>query len=117
MNDDANLVASIARGDSSALELLYERHSRGVYSLAVRLLSDGPAAEEVVQETFLSAYQSLDSFKGDALFFTWLFRIAYNNWISARRKRRVVLSIDIGREEGTGVEPEDLSEFGPTSKG
>src|SRR5262249_37750691 len=53
---DSALVEAVARGDVRALEVIYERHSRGIYSLAVRLLSDGPAAEEVVQETFLKLW-------------------------------------------------------------
>src|SRR6186997_878381 len=57
LDDEAALVASVAGGDARALELIYERHSRGVYSLALRLLSDGPAAEEVVQETFLKLWR------------------------------------------------------------
>ena len=56
-DDDASLVASLAQGDARALELIYERYSRGVYSLALRLLTDGPAAEEVVQETFLKLWR------------------------------------------------------------
>ena len=63
VDDDATLVAAVARGDHRALELAYERHSRGVYSLALRLLSDGPAAEEVVQETFLKLWRQPDAYQ------------------------------------------------------
>src|SRR5262249_30078171 len=57
LQDDAALVAAMAEGEAHALEIVYERHSRGVYSLALRLLSDSPAAEEVVQETFLKLWR------------------------------------------------------------
>jgi RNA polymerase sigma-70 factor (ECF subfamily) len=67
-------------------------------------------ALDVVQETFLNAYQALDGFKGDALFFTWLYRIAVNTAISLKRKQRVVLSYDAARN-GEGVEPQDESEY------
>ena len=57
----------------------------------------------MVQEAFLNAYQSLDNFKGDAQFFTWLYRIAINAAISHKRKRRVVLSIDTVARNGEAV--------------
>jgi RNA polymerase sigma-70 factor (ECF subfamily) len=90
VNDDANLVASIARGDSSALELLYERHSRGVYSLAVRLLSDGPAAEEVVQETFLKLWRQPSAYqptRGRLL--PWLLGVAHHHAVDLLRRRQL----------------------------
>ena len=54
-----------------------------------RMVDNAEDAHDVVQEAFLSAYQSLDSFKGDSLFFTWLYRIAVNTAISLKRKQRV----------------------------
>ena len=65
----------------------------------------------MVQEAFLNAYQSLNSFKGDSEFFTWLYRIAFNAAISLRRKRKAVVSID-GADEKGSVEPVDPSEYG-----
>jgi RNA polymerase sigma-70 factor (ECF subfamily) len=63
----------------------------------------------VVQEAFLNAYQNLASFKGDSLFFTWLYRIAVNTAISLKRKQRVALSID-GRNGESAIDPVDPSE-------
>jgi RNA polymerase sigma-70 factor (ECF subfamily) len=90
VNDDASLVASIARGDSRALELLYERHSRGVYSLAVRLLSDGPAAEDVVQETFLKLWRQPSAYqptRGRLL--PWLLGVAHHHAVDLLRRRQL----------------------------
>jgi RNA polymerase sigma-70 factor (ECF subfamily) len=90
VNDEANLVASIARGDSRALELLYERYSRGVYSLAVRLLSDGPAAEEVVQETFLKLWRQPTAYqptRGRLL--AWLLGVAHHHAVDLLRRRQL----------------------------
>src|SRR5262249_13983474 len=75
-----------------------------------RMVDNAEDARDVVQEAFLSAYQSLDSFKGDSLFFTWLYRIAVNTAISLKRKQRVVLSIDATRNGEPLVEPTDPSE-------
>src|SRR5947199_7383235 len=74
------------------------------------MVNNAEDARDVVQEAFLHAYQSLDSFKGDSLFFTWLYRIAVNAAISLKRKRRVVLSIDGTRHGEAGPEPLDPSE-------
>src|SRR5436309_5098721 len=74
------------------------------------MVGNAEDAQDVVQEAFLSAYQSLDSFKGDSLFFTWLYRIAVNTAISLKRKRRVVLSIDSTRNGEPLAEPSDESE-------
>jgi RNA polymerase sigma-70 factor (ECF subfamily) len=68
-------------------------------------------AQDVVQEAFLSAYQALGNFKGDSLFFTWLYRIAVNTAISMKRKQRVAISMDARRESSEALEPADGSEF------
>src|SRR5262249_28405118 len=59
---------------------------------------------------FLNAYQSLDTFKGDAQFFTWLYRIAFNTAVSLKRKQRVTLRIETGPGAGGGQETPDPSE-------
>jgi len=75
-----------------------------------RLVDNGEDALDVVQEAFLHAYQSLESFKGDALFFTWLYRIAVNTAISLRRKKRVLVRIDMGTNGEGGLDPSDPSD-------
>jgi len=76
------------------------------------MLDNAEDAQDVVQEAFLNAYQSLDSFKGDSLFFTWLYRIAINTAISLKRKQRVGISINAGGDDGHVAEPADVSEYG-----
>jgi RNA polymerase sigma-70 factor (ECF subfamily) len=88
--DEAALVASVAKGDASALERLYERHSRGVYSLALRLLTDGPTAEEVVQETFLKLWRQPSAYqphRGRLL--AWLLGVAHHHAIDLLRRRQL----------------------------
>jgi RNA polymerase sigma-70 factor, ECF subfamily len=88
--DDAALVASIARGDARALELIYERHSRGVYSLALRLMTDGPAAEEVVQETFLKLWRQPQAYQpGRGRLLAWLLGVAHHQAIDMLRRRQL----------------------------
>ena len=75
---DAAAVALARDGDSEAFRALVERHSRAVYRLAHRMTGNAQDAEDVVQETFLKAYQQLGRFESRANFGTWLHRIAVN---------------------------------------
>ena len=90
VEDEAGLVAAVARADSRALELVYERHSRGVYSLALRLLGDGPAAEEVVQETFLKLWRQPDAYQPSrGRLFAWLLGVAHHRAVDLLRRRQL----------------------------
>ena len=108
--DDHRLIADCLRGDAAAFGVLVRRHQDRLYNTVYRLIGNAEDAQDVVQEAFLNAYQSLENFKGDALFFTWLYRIAVNTAISLKRKQRVVLRIDGGRNGEPGIEPADTSE-------
>jgi RNA polymerase sigma-70 factor (ECF subfamily) len=86
------------------------RYQDRLYNTVYRLVGNAEDARDAVQETFLSAYQSLAGFKGDSLFFTWLYRIAINHAISMKRKQRVVLRLGPTLESGAAAEPADPSE-------
>ena len=109
--DDHRLIAECLRGDTAAFGVLVRRYQERLFNTAYRMVGNAEDAYDVVQEAFLSAYQSLDSFKGDSLFFTWLYRIAVNTAISLKRKQRAVVSIDAGRNGEQGIEPLDPSEL------
>src|SRR5260370_964718 len=92
-----------AREEARAIHTFrVRRYQDRLYNSIYRMVDNAEAAQDVLQEAFLSAYQSLESFKGDSLFFTWLYRIAVNTAMSLKRKQRVVLSIHVGREDGGG---------------
>src|SRR5258707_15523788 len=89
-DDEAALVASVANGDADALEQLFERHSRGVYSLALRLLTDGPAAEEVVQETFLKLWRQQTAYQPSrGRLLPWLLGVAHHHAVDLLRRRQL----------------------------
>ena len=85
---DRAAVASARDGNSDAFRSLVERHSRYVFNVAYRLTANAPDAEDVVQTTFLRAYQQLSRFEARADFRTWLHRIAVNCSIDLIRSRR-----------------------------
>jgi RNA polymerase sigma-70 factor, ECF subfamily len=88
--DDRSLVSAVAKGDSRALEIIYDRYSRGVYSLAVRLLSDGMAAEEVVQETFLKLWRQPAAYQANrGRLLPWLLGVAHHHAVDLLRRRQL----------------------------
>ena len=108
--DDQRLISGCLAGDSAAFGALVTRYQDRLYNTVFRLVGNAEDARDVVQDSFLSAYQSLTAFKGDSLFFTWLYRIAINNAISMKRRQRAVLPLTPELESGTLGEPADPSE-------
>jgi RNA polymerase sigma-70 factor (ECF subfamily) len=107
--DDRRLIADSLAGRTSAFGELVRCYQDRLFNAVLRVVDNAEDAADVVQDAFLNAYQSLNSFKGDSEFFTWLYRIAFNAAISLRRKRKAVLSFD--GDERAAAEPADPSEF------
>lgn len=84
---DETLAARAAAGDTSAFETIVTRYQARIFRLACRLTSDTEASD-VLQETFLQIYRHLPSFRGDAQFGTWVYRIAMNAALMHRRAAR-----------------------------
>lgn len=87
MDSDAHLVALTSAGNKAAYQQLVERYSSRIRGAAFDILRNREEAEDITQETFVKAYISIQSFKGDSSFYTWLFRIAYNLAIDLKRKQ------------------------------
>ena len=94
--DDTHLLSRIRAGDKAACAICIEQHSPQVYRLALRLMQNEADAEDVLQETFLNAFQAIDHFEGRSTISTWLFRIAYN--AAMNRLRRPIL-MDLSVED------------------
>ncbi|MEK7270885.1 MAG: sigma-70 family RNA polymerase sigma factor [Planctomycetota bacterium] len=103
---DRDLVRQAKAGDREAFNHLVLRYQDSVFNLAFRLIGNRAQAEEAAQEAFLRTYQSLASFKENASFYTWLFRIAIN---AAYSKGRTMKRLDKERPMGSSTEegPED----------
>lgn len=84
--DDASLARRVAGGDRVAFERLMRRYNRRLYRLARAVLKDPAEADDVLQDAYLSAYQSLRQFRGDAALSTWLSRIVLNECTGRLRR-------------------------------
>ena len=100
-DDDLQYVVLCQKGDVEAFEILVERHQKKMLNIACRMLSDYDEACDVVQDAFLAAYKSLNKFKAEAKFSTWLYRIVVNYTKNRLKQRK-----NLARHEG-----ESLDEF------
>ena len=90
VQDDRELLARAQAGEMSAFEALVGKHEEKVYGLALRMTRSEADAAEIAQDTFLSAYQHLAEFRGEAAFGSWVHRIAANNALMRLRRQKVV---------------------------
>lgn len=86
--DDIYHVQRVLAGDTAAFAVLVDRHKDLAFNIALKIVRNREDAEEIAQDAFIKAYQSLRSFKGDSRFSTWLYRIVYNAGISHTRKKQ-----------------------------
>jgi len=86
--DEALLVDASRRGDQDAFAQLVQRYQRRIFNQVFHILQQYDEASEITQETFLAAWQGLSSFRGDARFPTWLYRIAYNCSLKQLEQRK-----------------------------
>ena len=92
---DGELLRLARDGDPAAFRILIRRHDRYLYRIARSVLLDDHEAEDVVQETYVRAFTRLVDFRGDASLSTWLTRIALNEALQRRRRRRRTVHLDV----------------------
>jgi RNA polymerase sigma-70 factor (ECF subfamily) len=110
---DRALMERVRAGDKAACAECIERHSPGVYRVALRLTHDEAEAEDIVQDTFLQAFKAIDTFDERSSIMTWLYRIAYNAFLMRRRQDHGhAFSIDESlQEDGALPVPEQLFDW------
>ena len=109
MKQEDQLIREALDGNSEAYGVLVERYQARLFNAMLQVVGTHEEAEDVVQDSFVQAYIKLGTFQGNSQFFTWLYRIAFNNALSRQRRRRRDLSIEQSREI-TGTDPEDCIE-------
>ena len=103
--DDHRLVQRARSGDERAFRTLVERYQKKVYAVALGMVKDREEAMDVVQEAFVKVHRSLDSFKADATFYTWLYRITVNVCIDVIRRRGAMRSDSVEFDERSRPRP------------
>ena len=91
---DAAVVAQVLAGDRDAFRVLVDRHSRSIFRVVYRMTGNQQDTEEIVQETLLRAYKSLERFELRANFSTWLYRIAVNRTLDFLNTRKAQMHKD-----------------------
>ncbi len=89
---DLALVIKAQEGDRHAFDELMHKHQDRIYKVALSMMKSPADAEEVVQQTFLSAFEKLDGFRRESAFFSWVYRVAMNHCLMRLRKKRPQLS-------------------------
>ncbi len=96
--EDHVLVQQFQQGKHDVFEILVERYKKRLYAFAFKLVQNHHDAEDLSQETFLRAYTSLDQFRGEGSFISWLFTITVNTYRSLKRKKSFKI-VDMEVEE------------------
>jgi RNA polymerase sigma-70 factor (ECF subfamily) len=95
---DQELVERVQQGDKAAYNLLVLKYQHKIIQLVSRYIKDSSESQDVAQEAFIKAYRAIGSFRGEATFYTWLYRIAINtakNYLVSRSRRGFDYQIDV----------------------
>jgi RNA polymerase sigma-70 factor (ECF subfamily) len=104
---DRMLVERARQGDKRAFDMLVEKYHRRLLRLLSRMVRNQEEMEDIAQETFIKAYRALPQFRGDAAFYTWLYRIGVNtakNYLANRKKALPTVSDQLGSDEDDSSE-------------
>jgi RNA polymerase sigma-70 factor (ECF subfamily) len=116
--DDASdeaLIARVAEGDRCALQRLFVRHQQRVHRFALRLVSNGTTAEDIVSEVFIELWRHAANFDRRARFSTWMLAIARNKALTAMRRRIDAPLEDAEAVADPAITVEEISDAGTRS--
>jgi RNA polymerase sigma-70 factor (ECF subfamily) len=100
--DETTLVTLSREGDTAAFGELVRRYEGKIFRLAQHVTQNREDAEDVLQETFMKAYEHLDQFQGNSKFYTWIVRIAVNQALMKLRRRKTDKSVSLDEAIDTG---------------
>jgi RNA polymerase sigma-70 factor, ECF subfamily len=101
-SDESVLVAQARQNDALAFSELVRRYENKIFRLALHITQNREDAEDVLQESFLKAYEHLDQFQGNSKFYTWIVRIAVNQALMKLRRRKTDKSVSLDEQFDTG---------------
>jgi RNA polymerase sigma-70 factor, ECF subfamily len=100
--DEATLVAQAREANTSAFAELVRRYEGKIFRLAQHVTQNREDAEDVLQETFMKAYEHLDQFQGNSKFYTWIVRIAVNQALMKLRRKKTGKTVSLDETIDTG---------------
>lgn len=100
--DETSFVTQAREGDNRAFADLAKHYEAKIFRLAQHITQNREDAEDVLQETFLKAYEHLDQFQGNSKFYTWIVRIAVNQALMKLRRRKADKSVSLDEDIDTG---------------
>lgn len=111
------LIEKLKQGDEQAFKAIVDTWQNMVYNTAISIVQNAEDAEDITQETFVQVYQSVDSFRGEAKFSTWLYRIVVTKSLDherkkKRKKRFAILQSLFGEKEKEDIYPADFQHPG-----
>ena len=107
---DLGLVKRAKAGDYQAFDLLVLKYQSRLISTAFKFVKDLQIAEDLVQDSFIKSFKSIDSFREDSTFYTWIYRITVNtskNYLVSKKRKDEILQTDISKEENLIIETID----------
>ena len=102
--EELAIIRRVQKGDVNAFEALVRAYEKNVYNLALRMMGNAQDAEDMAQEAFLKAYNSLPGFRGDSRFSVWLYRIVSNVCLDQLRKKSKRPTVSLSMEDEDGEE-------------
>ena len=103
--NDQRYISLVKEGDKNAFVALVDRYKDMVFTLSLKMLKDRQEAEEVSQDSFLKVYKSLDRYKGESKFSTWIYKVAFNTCLDRIKKNKRLQALanisEIDKQETT----------------
>ena len=91
---DQEYISFILKGDSSLFRHLVDRYAKMSFAVAYRIIKDSDDSQDIVQESFIAAFENLKTFKGESKFSTWLYRIVVNKALAMKNKQKYFDEVD-----------------------
>ena len=105
---DLGLVKRAKSGDYQAFDLLVLKYQSRLISTAFKFVKDVQISEDIVQDSFIKAFNALESFREDSSFYTWIYRITVNtskNFLVSKKRKSELLNSDLSEEASYEIEP------------
>lgn len=107
--DELQLIQNFKEGNEQAFNQLVLRYQEKIYWIVRRMIPDHDDADDITQNVFIKAYQSLQTFKGESSFYTWIYRIAINLSLNEIRRKKIRRTFSIETEESIQLHADDES--------